>query len=69
MDKRILETIKQQYPAGSRVELVQMDDVQAPQIGTLGPVVGVDDMGSLLVSWDNGSSLNVLYQIDRIKKK
>ena len=69
MDKRILETIKQQYPAGSRVELVQMDDVQAPQIGTLGTVVGVDDMGSLLVSWDNGSSLNVLYQIDRIKKK
>lgn len=69
MDKRILETIKKQYPAGSRVELVQMDDVQAPPIGTLGTVVGVDDMGSLLVSWDNGSSLNVLYQVDRVKKK
>lgn len=50
MDKRILETIKKQYPADSRVELVQMDDVQAPPIGTLGTVVGVDDIGSLLVS-------------------
>lgn len=68
MDKRILETIKKQYPADSRVELVQMDDVQAPPIGTLGTVVGVDDIGSLLVSWDNGSSLNVLYQVDRVKQ-
>ncbi|MBG9986238.1 DUF4314 domain-containing protein [Facklamia sp. DSM 111018] len=67
MDKRILETIKKQYPIGSRVELVQMDDVQAPPLGTLGTVVGVDDIGSIMVSWDNGSSLNVLYQKDKVK--
>ncbi|AQS52523.1 hypothetical protein BW727_100113 [Jeotgalibaca dankookensis] len=67
MDKRILETIKKQYPIGSRVELVQMDDVQAPPVGTLGTVVGVDDIGSIMVSWDNGSSLNVLYQKDKVK--
>jgi hypothetical protein len=49
-----------------------MDDSQAPPIGTKGTVVGVDDTGSLLVHWDNGSTLNVLYGIDRcliIRKK
>ncbi|MBA5728536.1 DUF4314 domain-containing protein [Fundicoccus sp. Sow4_H7] len=67
MDKRILEIIKKRYPLGSRIELVQMDDVQAPPVGTLGTVVGVDDIGSIMVSWDNGSSLNVLYQKDKVK--
>ena len=30
------------YPAGTRVELVQMDDAQAPPVGTRGTVIGVD---------------------------
>ena len=45
-----------------------MDDQQAPPPGTRGTVVGVDDMGSLLVHWDSGSSLNVLYLIDTVRK-
>ena len=52
------------YPAGTRVELVRMDDVQAPPIGTKGTVSGVDDAGSICVNWDNGSGLNVLYGVD-----
>ena len=28
------------YPAGTRVELVQMDDAQAPPVGTRGTVIG-----------------------------
>lgn len=65
------ETINQlrlQYPAGTRVELTSMDDVQAPPIGTLGIVKGVDDMGSIMVHWDNGSSLNLIYNVDSCKK-
>ena len=54
-----VEMIRKQYPAGSRVELVQMDDMQAPPAGTRGTVTGVDDTGSIMVSWDNGSGLNV----------
>ena len=46
----------------------QVDDVQAPPIGTRGTVTGVDDAGSLLVDWDNGSGLNVIYGVDRVKK-
>lgn len=45
-----------------------MDDVQAPPKGTKGTVRGVDDTGSLLVDWDNGSGLNVIYGIDKVKK-
>lgn len=45
-----------------------MDDVQAPPIGTKGTVKGVDDIGSIMVSWDNGSSLSVVYGEDKCKK-
>ena len=63
-----VERLRLHYPIGIRVELVKMDDVQAPPIGTLGTVTGVDDTGSLLVDWDNGSRLNVIYGVDRVKK-
>lgn len=63
-----LEALRSQYPTGTRVELLQMDDVQAPPIGTKGIVTGVDNTGSLMVSWDNGSGLNVIYGIDRVRK-
>ena len=45
-----------------------MDDVQAPPIGTKGTVIGVDDTGSLLMRWDNGSGLNVVYGEDIVRK-
>ncbi len=45
-----------------------MDDVQAPPIGTQGTVTGVDDTGSLLVNWDNGSGLNVVWEVDAVRK-
>lgn len=66
--KEIVENIRAQFPAGCRVRLVKMDDVQAPPIGTLGAVYGVDDTGSLLVNWDNGSGLNVVYGEDIAEK-
>ena len=63
-----VERLRLHYPIGTRVELVEMDDAQAPPIGTLGTVTGVDDTGSLLVDWDNGSCLNVIYGEDIVKK-
>lgn len=59
-----IERLKEQYPVGSRVELVKMDDPQAPKAGTQGTVHGVDDTGSIMVTWDNGSELNIIYGID-----
>lgn len=66
--KEIVEAIRKEYPIGTRVELVQMDDFQAPPIGTKGTVRGVDDTGSILVSWDNGCGLNVVYGEDKCRK-
>ena len=66
--REIVESIRREYPAGTRVELVQMDDVQAPPAGTKGTVKGVDDTGSLLMRWDNGSGLNVVYGEDIVRK-
>lgn len=61
------EELLKKYPVGSRVRLLKMDDIQAPPIGTLGTVKGVDDILSILVSWDNGSGLNVVYGEDQIE--
>lgn len=66
--REIVERIRREYPAGTRVELVQMDDAQAPPVGTKGTVKGVDDTGSLLMRWDNGSGLNVVYGEDIVRK-
>jgi hypothetical protein len=66
-NKKELAGLRAMHPPGTRVELVQMDDVQAPPIGTRGTVVGVDDTGSLLMHWDNGSSLNVLWKVDKVR--
>jgi hypothetical protein len=63
-----LEALRANYPAGTRVELIQMDDPQAPPAGTKGTVMGIDDTGSLMVNWNNGSGLNVIYGVDLVKK-
>lgn len=59
-----MERIRREYPAGTRVRLQKMNDCQAPPAGTEGVVTGVDDAGSILVHWSNGSRLNVVYGED-----
>lgn len=66
--RELLVALREQYPAGTRVELIQMDDSQAPPPGTLGTVVGVDDIGSIMVHWDNGSRLSIVYGADLCRK-
>ena len=68
ISKEILQALRERYPKGTRVELVQMDDAQAPPVGPKGTVRGVDDMGSIMVAWDNGSGLNVVYGVDICRK-
>ena len=66
--REIVERIRKEYPIGTRVELVSMDDPQAPPVGTKGTVMRVDDTASLLMHWDTGSGLNVVYGEDIVKK-
>ena len=63
-DKKTIERLRAEYPVGCRIVLDEMDDKQAPKIGTQGTCMGVDDAGNIMVAWDNGSSLNVSYGAD-----
>lgn len=60
--------IKIEYPNGTMVRLVRMDDLQAPPTGTIGVVSNVDDTGTVFVHWDNGSGLGVVLSEDIIEK-
>ena len=67
-NREMVEMIRKTYPAGTRVELIDMDDPQAPPAGTRGTVIAVDALGNLIMKWDNGSRLNVVWRQDRVKK-
>ena len=68
ISKEALQALRERFPKGTRVELVQMDDPQAPPIGTKGTVIGVDDIGTIHVKWDSGSGLVVAYGEDICRK-
>ena len=40
----------------------------APPIGAKGTVIGVDSIGSIMVNWDNGSTLSIVYDENFCKK-
>ncbi len=63
----LIQMTKAKYLPGMRIRLVKMDDVQAPPVGTEGTVRGVDDIGSILVVWDTGGSLNVVLGEDEVE--
>jgi hypothetical protein len=68
MNSGAKERVERLYPVGCRVKLLEMDDPFPPPIGMLGTVYGHDDLASVLVHWDNGSSLSVVYGVDRINR-
>lgn len=57
---RQAERNKKLYPPGTRIEMDHMNDPFAPiPNGTKGTVVAVDDIGQLIMAWDNGQTLAV----------
>ena len=56
------------YPIGTKVELHHMDDPQAPPSGTVGEVIFVDDIGTIHVKWETGSSLGLIYVVDSFSR-
>ena len=68
ISSEVLLALRERYPKGTRVELVQMGDPQAPPVGTKGTVKGVDDIGSIMGAWDNGCGLSVAYGEDICRK-
>ena len=61
------EMVKRMYPIGSTVELIYMDDPQAPPVGTRGKIFHIDDIGQIHVKWENGSGLALIYGKDEFK--
>ena len=66
-DRETVERVRAQYPPGTKVKLVRMEDGHAPQIGTTGVVKAVDDTASLIVAWSDGSGLNVIFGVDEVR--
>jgi hypothetical protein len=67
--KQIIERLREQYPAGSPVRLVAMDDPYSELTpGACGRVDFIDDTGTIFVNWDCGSGLGVVYGVDRIER-
>lgn len=68
-DQETVERVRKMYPAGTRVELIQMDDPCSPlNPGDRGTVRSVDDTATVFVDWDWGSGLGIVYGEDRIRK-
>ena len=69
ISKETLEMLREKYPSGTRVELVHMDDPYTSlTAGDKGTVKHVDDMGTIHISWDCGSSLGAVHGVDIITK-
>ena len=67
--KAIVVSLQRRFPAGTRVELIRMNDPYSKlQPGDRGTVEFVDDIGTIFCSWDRGSSLGVVYGEDELIK-
>ncbi len=66
INKKPLQRLRAEFKKGARVELVRMDDPYNKKLhpGSRGTVKSVDDMGTIHVRWDCGSSLGVVYGED-----
>lgn len=62
-----ISKIKEQYPKGTEIELISMEDSQAVPSGTRGIVDFVDDIGTIQVTWNNGSTLGLIVGEDQFK--
>ena len=65
----ILKNIREKYPPGTKVEVVEFhDQYQDVPAGTKGRVLAVDDTGTIHCEFENGVSLGVIWGIDAVKK-
>lgn len=69
ISKTTLEMLRKEYTPGTRVRLISMNDpfTHLP-VGTEGSVIAVDDIGTIHIAWDCGSSLGVVYGEDKVVK-
>lgn len=67
--REVVARLREEYPEGTRVELVSMDDPYSKLLpGDKGQVSHVDDAGTIFVRWDSGSGLGIVYGEDSVRK-
>ena len=67
-NKSYLAQLRKQYPVGTKIQLISMRDEKYPILpGTIGVVTHIDDMGSVHLKWQNGSSLAIIPEVDSFK--
>ena len=69
MMPQALARLRSQYPPGTRLQLLRMDDPYCPvPSGTRGTVQCVDDLGQFQMRWDNGRGLGLSPGEDGFRK-
>lgn len=64
-----LKALRDEFPKGTRVVLVKMDDPYTKlKPGDTGTVINIDDVGTIFVNWDRGSSLGIVFGEDICRK-
>lgn len=64
-----VKALKEMYPNGTRVEIDSMEDPWTKlKAGDQGTVFFVDDIGTVHVKWDSGSSLGLVYGEDKFHR-
>lgn len=60
--------VEREYPHGTRVRCIHMQDSNPVPANTCGTVVHIDDIAQIHVAWDNGSTLALIPGVDRFEK-
>ena len=68
MDNTRIAQLRQQYPPHTKIKLQAMHDPYAVPAGTIGTVTSVDDLGTIHVNWENGSTLGLIPDQDQFYK-
>lgn len=67
--KEVVESLRKEYPPGTRIVLLKMDDKWAKQKpGDRATVEHIDSMGTIFCRWDCGSGLGLALDEDEYRK-
>ncbi len=69
LSPREIAKVRLNYPPGSRIQLIRMNDPYHPvPPNTYGTVEFVDDGGNIHMKWDNGRTLALVPGADKFQK-
>ncbi len=63
-----VEYLRKQYPPGTTIQLTADMQGERLQAGDIGKVVHVDDIGTIHMVWESGSSLGLIPGEDSFRK-